>query len=213
MDIIAGYLSIALSFVLLATMFLWFFIKGNASIYLKLIIIPVVIWYTLALYYAPDNLMGWPTPEGPPSVARVIYGIVQKPGFEREGVIYLWMISLDKEDDFRKGLSSMINPENVFDYNAKNVPRAYKLPYNEKLDRQLAKGKDARMNDLGSVMIFKRKGKGKLKKRKGYGEEYKDDTKIEIHNLRGTMKKIKTKSERLKETNIEIDKLIEAGGS
>ncbi len=179
MSIIAGYFSIAFAFVLLASMFLWFFIKGNAHILLKLIVIPVLIWYTLALYYAPNNLMGWPTPEEPPNVARVINGIVKKPVNGQGGALYLWMISLDKEIDYKKKLSDLVNPKNVFDYNSKNVPRAYRLPYDKDLDRQLTKGKQARRDDLGIVIVFKRKGKDKLKVK----------TKIEIHNLRDAMKK------------------------
>ena len=214
MNIIAGYVSIAFTFVLLATMFLWFFIKGDANIFLKLIIIPFVIWYTLALYHAPDNLMGWPTQEGPPSVARVINGIVKKPGPGQDGALYLWMISLEDEKDLKRGLSDMINPENVFDYNAKNVPRAYKLPYDEDLDRQLQKGKEARINDLGVVIIFKRKGKGKIKK-KGKGEDRNDDTKIEIHNLTETLKKVQETLEETKEQllNREASRLNRMGGT
>lgn len=190
MNILAGYFSIAFTFVLLATLFLWFFIKGNANVFLKLIIIPVVVWYTAALYYAPDHLMGWPTTEGPPGIAKVLNGIVQKPKAGKEGAIYLWMISLDKEADYKKNIKDLINPKNVFDYRAKNVPRSYKLPYDEDLDRQLNKGKNARMNDMAVVMVFKRKGKGKLKK-EGKGEEKRNDNpRIEIHNMRDAMKKI-----------------------
>jgi hypothetical protein len=219
MNILAGYFSIAFTFVLLATMFLWFFIKGGASVWLKLVAVPVVLWYTLALYYAPDNLMGWPTPEGPPGVARVINGIVKQPKAGDDGAIYLWMISLDKEIDYKKSLKDLVNPKNVFDYNAKNVPRAYILPYDKNLDRQLTKGKNARLDDLGVVIVFKRKGKGKLKK-KGEGEETYDDARIEILNLKDTLKKIEKNLNKFEENldfqetlNREADRLRRMGGT
>ena len=57
---IIGTTGLMVSFLILASMICYIFIRARINPAVKAILIPVAIWYSLAMYFAPQCLMGWP---------------------------------------------------------------------------------------------------------------------------------------------------------
>jgi hypothetical protein len=80
---------------------------------------------------------GWPTAAHPANGAAFVAGVVEAPKAGRSGAIYLWA-----------------QPPNS------NTPRAYRLPYTQELERQVAQAAKAskRGERVGLRLSPKRKG-------------------------------------------------------
>jgi hypothetical protein len=175
MDILTAYAGLSLAFVIITSLFLYFIIGSKAPVLVKFVIIPIVIWFTLALYFTPGKLMGWPTPAEPPNNSIILLPIVKEPVGDSKGFIDLLVIV---REESKKSLIEQLKPGNVFSYNSKNTERIYRLPYDRDLHKKLTEAqKKARKN--GGFMMYSRKGKS----------QYEDESRIKVINPRDIIKK------------------------
>jgi len=98
MDILTAYAGLSIAFVIITSLFLYFIIGSKAPLLVKAVLIPIVIWFTLALYFTPEKLMGWPTPAEPPDKSIILLPIIKEPAGDSKGFIDLLVIvRYDKE--------------------------------------------------------------------------------------------------------------------
>ncbi len=93
MDILLGYSGMALAFVIIAAIHLYFIIYSKANIVVKAVVIPIVLWYSLVLFYTPSKLMGWPTSQSIPKNSRVLSMMIREPLRGNPGAIYILTIN------------------------------------------------------------------------------------------------------------------------
>ncbi|OGF25269.1 hypothetical protein A2468_02040 [Candidatus Falkowbacteria bacterium RIFOXYC2_FULL_46_15] len=176
MSIWTGYAGIITTFVILGTLLLWLLIKSKIHIFVKILIVPVVLWYSLVLYYVPEKLLGWPTPDDIPDRSAVFATIIKEPGPSDQGAIYIWLMDIDGRKK-----TNWANPKNVFEYSEKNAPRSYKLPYSRGLHEELQKGEEAR--ERGMIIMLKKGGKGAPKEGNNGARRRSDADDVEIEIL------------------------------
>jgi hypothetical protein len=113
---------VAIAFVLLGGLLLWFVIGGRGAWWLKLGAIVVTCGFTFAVWNALDSFSGWPTDQRPPARALLVSSTVDEPK-----AIYVWLVAPARSD--------------VFGYRPdKAAPRAYRLPYSRELHEQVTRG-------------------------------------------------------------------------
>ena len=94
-DLFVGYSGLAVSFVIFAVILLWIFIKAdNISWKAKLLTIPLVLAYTIILYYIPINFMG----HASPNVKGVCQVIILKYFVVEGDAIYFLVLDYNKEN-------------------------------------------------------------------------------------------------------------------
>jgi len=183
MDILTAYAGLSIAFVIITSLFLYFIIGSKAPLLVKAVLIPIVIWFTLALYFTPEKLMGWPTPAEPPDKSIILLPIIKEPAGDSKGFIDLLVIV---REESKKSLIEQLKPGNVFSYNSKNTERIYRLPYDKELHKAIV---EARKNakKIGGFMVFSRK-KSRIGK-KGNKSKPKDDFTVKVINPRTILKK------------------------
>lgn len=176
MAILSAYIGLTIAFMIVVFILLYFVINSKSHVILKAGAITVVIWYSLVMLYTPPRLMGWPTYQSLPDESRIIYTIVQEPKDGVEGSIYLLVIGMD---DDKKPLIQQINPKHIFNYNSKNTPRLYRMPYDRGFHKKLERAK--RKAGKKGMVILKH---GKPQKNKGgrSSKKIKDRFKFKILN-------------------------------
>jgi hypothetical protein len=113
---------IAIGFVLLGGLLLWFVIGGRGAWWLKLGAIIVTCGFTFAVWSALGSFGGWPTDEQPPARALLVSSSVDEPR-----AIYVWLLAP--------------HPSGLLAYRPEDAtPRAYRLPYSRELHEQVARG-------------------------------------------------------------------------
>jgi len=172
---------IMISFVILAAMFSWFLVGVKGKVWIKLIMLPLVIWYGLVLNSSFGRIYGWPADHNLPEQAYIKSYIVKKPTVDDDGAIYVWIVNRIKVR--RPNLfETIMNPGKVFMIEYKGTPRSYKLPYTKNLHKKFQEGfKDGKM-----FMVLKgKKKKGMfgnmipfVKKRLEFEVEVKDLTEV-----------------------------------
>lgn len=90
----------------------------------------------LAVWWQMSQRDGWPTAAHPANGAAFVAGVVEAPTAGRSGAIYLWA-----------------QPPNS------NAPRAYRLPYTQELERQVAHA--AKASKRGARVGVRLKPRGK----------------------------------------------------
>jgi hypothetical protein len=145
------------SFILMATIALLIMFKSKTNPILKAILTIVTIWYGIALYALPGHFMGFPKVTNTlPDKAWVLAHKVVEPSGMDKGGMYFWIIETKVEN------GSKLNPLTFFQIIDSRPPRAYVLPYNKEMNKQLQeaakgqKGKDGSPN--GKMMRFKSAG-------------------------------------------------------
>ena len=147
MDIFLGYAGIAIAFAIMMFILLIVFIKANnISWKLKFVLIPFVMWYSVALYHVPGNFMGWPTEKwSVQNEVIILYTHVQ------EGkAIYFWVIDYNIEN-----VRHLIDPRQAFFPYVDDTPRAYKIEYDSELHKRLLAAKK-RLQELGRGAMLMR---------------------------------------------------------
>lgn len=125
MDLFVGYAGLAVAFVIMMSILLAIFIKAtNISWKIKFTVIPLVLWYSIALYNVPGNFMGWPTEKitGLNEVFILAYRI------EENKAIYFWIIDYDTGNS-----RVIIDPSGAFTPYIEGTPRLIKIKYNSKI--------------------------------------------------------------------------------
>ena len=149
MDVLTAYAGLSIAFVIIASLFLYFIIGSKARLLVKVILIPIVIWFTLALYFTPGKLMGWPATVEPPDNSIILMPIIKEPRGDSKGFIDLLVIV---REESKKSLIEQLKPGNVFSYNDKNTERLYRLPYDRELHEALMEAQ-TKARRVGGFMI------------------------------------------------------------
>lgn len=178
MGIISGFIGLTVAFVLIAIIILWTMIRSNIHIVAKILIIPLVIWYSIVLFYTPNKLLGWPTPELFPEGARVITFLIIEPTQVKSGGFYFWLID-DLHKDISTNIIDNINPKQVFSYTETDTPRVYYMPYDRAFHKQMIKKRKKQGEIKGIMRLYHKMVPGKKTKNKGRNT-HKNDGKYEI---------------------------------
>jgi len=166
MDIFLGYSGLAVAFIILAAIHLYFIIYSDAKVIIKAVIIPAVLWYGLTLFYTPGNLMGWPTSQPMPDNSRVLSMMIREPRGDRPGSIYilaLGYVDLKKIKN-KPDIDKLLEPKHIFYYTKDNIPRFYRLPYDRELHKKLKKGEKEAKKKGGFMKIKKGKRNDNINK-------------------------------------------------
>lgn len=139
-----GIIGIAATYLLIVIAIL---LSVNNSSKIKTIIsVPLIIWFSVVLFFTLDDLLGYPTDSAIPDGA-VIKGIhINEPYKEYPGVMCFWVIA----------------PENFGMPNSE--PRAYKMVYDRELHKQLMKKRKQKGGILTWRMIKQDNFRGTLSK-------------------------------------------------
>jgi len=151
---IYGFIGLVLTYVILTTMFLWMLRKTDTAQWKKLLVIPLTLWWAIALYYTPLGFMGYPVSKDIPDKAIVISVKIVEPTNNNKGGMYFWVI------DVNKAKPLPVDPRKAFIILNQQEPRAYKLPYDKGLHKDLTKKKKKQKEENG-VLIWSRNRKKK----------------------------------------------------
>ncbi len=164
---------ITIFFCILISVLLWSIIGGRGHWSIKTLIIPLCVWYSIAIGVTIVSVFGWPADSQVPEKFEVHYILVQPPSKQTgsDGNIYLWLIDLENKDEF-----SLFNLYNSIE----GEPRAYRVEYSKKLHQRLnevleglRKGErfmGERGKGIGKAGQGKGKGKGKGNGKSGDGK-------------------------------------------
>lgn len=165
MSLCLGYLWLGIAFAILASILLWNGLRLR-SFKVNLAMIPLVIWYSVALFYVPSHLMGWPSNNKIPEKFLVINSMVQEPEKDRKGGIYIWGL----EWDGKKPVRNLIDPKGTFIYIPETItPRAFRVDYSQGLQKRLNERREEVKKVPGGIIMIER-----IKK----DTEKEDDTKV-----------------------------------
>jgi len=157
MDIFLGYSGVAIAFSIMMFVLLMIFIKANnISWKLKFVLIPLVMWYSVALYHTPQNFMGWPAEKWSIQNEVIIIGY----HINEEKAIYFWVVDYNI-----KNVRAIIDPRTAFYPYIDDTPRAYMVVYDSDLHKKLLTAR-AKMLALGrggmSMRMDRLKGMSKF---------------------------------------------------
>ena len=149
----SGYAGLITAFVIYTSILLWVLIKTKTHIVIKLVLIIIGTWYSVALYYAPAALTGWPSTQQIPEMSIIRDGFVIEPKGSDPGAIYVWAVTY-KENPFQT-VTNPLNPSQTFQVLKPGIPRSYKLPYNKEQHKKITKKK----KEKGKLLFYtKREG-------------------------------------------------------
>ena len=110
-----------ISLLIIAFVSLWVIISQKGNYIFKAIFIPALFLVVMSTWYTYISIMGFATVQNPPEVVRYLSHITDK----QRGWIYLTILNYDKKE-----------------------PRMYKLPWNEKLEKELDKSRQGKMQGV-----------------------------------------------------------------
>lgn len=143
-DLFVGYTGLAISFVMFAFIILVIFIRANnISWKSKFVTIPLVLLYSIVLYYTPGQFMGYASGDVE-DVGQVIvlhYFVVE------DDAIYFMVLDYNKEN------ISMLLPRPV-DATKGRSPRLYKIKYNSEIHKALLKAWAQQKKSKGRLGIL-----------------------------------------------------------
>ena len=143
------------AFLLLASVLSYIVIGTKINPILKVIVIVVTTWYSIALYATPGNIAGWPKMvDRLPDKAWILYAKIVEPSETDPGGMYFWV---HEKQIYEKSLNN-INPMVAFIEIGRITPRAYGIPYDKELHKQFEKLKRKRSRDGGSGYIIFHQG-------------------------------------------------------
>jgi|LUMV01.1.fsa_nt_gb hypothetical protein len=122
-------MSIALAFLVISSLILWFVIGSKGMWGIKAVTISAALYFCLSIGMSLENLAGWPSIQGLPEEFRVYWIVVQEPDKKSgdKGAIFVWVKDTDpKEQEDEGWLVSFYS-------NNRSEPRAYQLPYSREL--------------------------------------------------------------------------------
>ncbi len=144
---------LGIGFVLIALLLLSLNFYSRWSLWVKIVITLVVSGFYVVNYEAINGLLGWPTGASTPAKFLLIASVVREPNKEtgEAGGIHIWASEIrDRRPD--------------------PVPRAYTLPYDETLHKELELARNGQRNgipqigetDSSSVTAFTKQRSGRL---------------------------------------------------
>ena len=128
---------IALGFVLIAALTLWFIIGSKGHWVSKATMILMSLYFCLSVGFSVSDFMGWPTDEDLPEKFRVYWLVIDEPDPKRDdgGNIYVWL----QPDLETEGTHDSWHDYLLSFYDGDSEPRAYRLPYTRELHEQSQK--------------------------------------------------------------------------
>jgi hypothetical protein len=163
---------IALGFVLIATLILWFIIGSKGHWGSKAAMILLSLYFCLSVGFSVSDFMGWPTEEKLPEKFRVYWLVIDEPDPKvgDGGSIYVWLqpnstteITRDSWDDYL-----------ISFYDGDSEPRAYRLPYTRELHKKTQQALDTLMGGGSVGGTSEGEGNGEGNGDEGEGEGKKD---------------------------------------
>ena len=94
---------IPITFVIIASVLLWFLIGAKGNWYLKAALIVITLYTSVGLWLSIDGMLGWPTYKDPPKTFQIHWLMVEEPNkiAGSPGAVYLWASDIDKEEKSR----------------------------------------------------------------------------------------------------------------
>lgn len=160
-------LGIPLTFLVLFAIVLWFIILGKGKWWLKAAIVPVVLYFSIVIWFSLSEISGWASPSVLPDTFILHWSIIKEPSKKNvhdKGDIFLWATEVDEDHNLKV---SEVNPVLQPFTPKKNAaePRSYRLPYTRELHENLSKAMKS-VAKGGTVV-----GKGRSK---SFGNESKE---------------------------------------
>ena len=181
MDMWSGYIGLAIAFVIISAIVLWFSIRTPGQIIIKAMLIPATVWYGLVLYYSVPNLMGWPISQSIPDNSQVLAIRIKEPDPKQNdpGAIYFWVNIKPDSKSPEQTVKALLNPKSVFSYNSRTQPRAYQLPYSREMHKAIVEAQRKAQGVPGAQLKTK---KGKSKRGNPGNDTSKAKLELEIIN-------------------------------
>ena len=153
-----GIIGLTVSFLLLASVLCYILIRSNTNAFLKAALVIMTIWYAVVLYFVPQSLQGWPklVSDLPDNSLIITYRIVEPSGMAEKGGMYFWLLENTDKIPYRA------NPIEAFKEIDNKKPRAYGIPYDRELHKQLEAAKKKAKRRSG-LMVWKKGMGGKNK--------------------------------------------------
>jgi len=179
-DIFMGYAGLTIAFVLLSTLMLFIFIRSNVNFWIKIVLTAVIMFYSVTLYFAPGNFMGWPASDVSGIGQVIILGVhIDEPFSEDDdGYIYLWVMDYNM-----KNVRSMVNPRFTHMPYVEGSPRLFVIEYNGAYHKQLIESMRKAKAFGGGVI-------GELDKLAGIGNLGKKNEIFKIFDPKTVLRKI-----------------------
>lgn len=153
-------MEIAIGFVLIAALVLWFVIGSKGHWAVKAVMIVLSLYFCLSVGFSVNEFMGWPTDDKLPPKYLVYWAVVDEPDMKLgdEGSIYVWIKPIGESEP---GVEHKEwNDYLLSFYDGKSKPRAYRMPYSRSLHEKIHKAMGILLNG-GSVGGTNGNGKGK----------------------------------------------------
>lgn len=166
-------------FCLLMSVLLWNIIAGKGYWWFKAMLVPLCIWFSIAISVSMPTLLGWPTDEELPFKYEVFSLKIDNPDLKNGGAgsIFVWAGDRDPVSD--RGIFDLYR-------NDLTEPRGYRLPYSKELHKQAQKAQ-ALLRKGKRVFGMNPKGKGESKNKgeggKGKGKGNGDPKKGTLNGL------------------------------
>ena len=162
-------IGIPLTFLVLFAVVLWFIILGKGKWWLKAAIVPVVLYFSLIIWFSLSQISGWASPNDMPNTFILHWSIIKEPSKKDshdQGAIFIWATEVD--DNYQM-TNQPVNPILYPFTPRKNAaePRSYRVPYSHDLHEKLAKLQT--MVARGKTVIGKRNGNGLTTDEEGQG--------------------------------------------
>lgn len=159
---------IALGFVLIAALTLWFIIGSKGHWLSKAAMILLSLYFCLSVGFSVNEFLGWPTEEKLPEQFLVHWAVIDEPDVKdgTEGSIYVWTKPLSETKETYDTWDDYL----LSFYDGNSQPRAYRLPYSRDLHEKTQEALNMLMQ--GEGVGGSRMGEGKPGKgsREGDGE-------------------------------------------
>lgn len=130
---------IPLLFALLAALILWLVILGQGQWWLKMILVSVALFFSVAVWSSLSNLSGWPATKPLPAKFSVHWILIEEPSAldrTKKGNIFVWATELD-QDLFPKEKNELSLA--VFAARHAIEPRVYRVPYSSQMHQSSLK--------------------------------------------------------------------------
>ena len=166
MSMWSGHTGLAIAFVIISAIVLWFSIRTPGQIIIKALLIPATVWYGLVLYYSVPNLMGWPISQSIPDNSQLLAIRIKEPDPKHNdpGAIYFWVNTKPGSKSPEQTVKALLNPKSMFSYNSKTQPRAYQLPYSREMHKAIVEAQRKAQGVPGAQLRTKKAKKGKSKR-------------------------------------------------
>jgi hypothetical protein len=155
--------TLIISFIILASLTLWFVMGAEGLWYLKAIVIALALYFSGCMFYSIDSLKGHPSNSQLPVKFEIHYGVVKQPNRVTEfpGSILMWVTEL-------KPYETLFGKVWIDLANTCRDPRVYALPYSRSDHKQM-QGVLKKLKE-GKRVIGENKGQGGIGAGKGKGE-------------------------------------------